>query len=237
MTQRIEAFYTKLKDFAEKTNKVRNKTISTSEFKKEAVEIYETWMSEIRPLLVKLHVKDERYSRLDELFSTLDFSAKERVTEVSWLKEHLRSTTDRFFAYVILKTRKIETPEPTADLMDVCSFLGLDTNWSVATCALQLQEVATILVAERNGIRLDKPNIEKILGKKIKDFSFNYQYEAFSKEVKRLFKVEMPILTMHLRKMRVAVLHDGYNPKPEEKDSIVQFTVGLLKKLSSINNP
>lgn len=157
-------------------------------------------MSEIRPLLAKLHVIDERYSRLDELFSTLHFSAKERVTEVSWLKEHLRSTTDRFFAYVTLKTRRIETPEPTADLMDVCSFLGLDTNWSVATCALQLQEVATILVAERNGIRLGKPNIEKILGKKIKDFSFNYQYEAFSKEVKRLFEVEMPILTMHLRK-------------------------------------
>jgi hypothetical protein len=83
---------------------------------------------------------------------------------------------------------------------------------------------------------LDKPNIEKILSKKIKDFLFNYQYEAFSKEVKRQFNVDMPILTMHLRKMRVAVLHDGYNPKSEKKESIVSFTIGLLHKLNSIVN-
>lgn len=236
MTQRVEGFYSKLKDFTDRMNKLRSKTISTNEFKKEATQIYETWMTEIRPTLIKLHLRDDNHSHLDGLLDTLDFVAKERVAEVSSLKEILRDTADRFFKEIILNLRTIETPEPTEDLMESASFLGLDTNWSIATCALQLQEVATILVAKKQGIGLDKLNIEKILGKKTKDFSFNYQYEAFSLEVKRLFSVEMPILTMHLRKMRVEVLHYGYNPKPEEKDSIVQFTIGLLKKLSSINN-
>jgi hypothetical protein len=236
MTQKAEGFYSKLKDFTDRINKTRSKTISTGEFKKEATQIYETWMTEIRPTLIKLHLRDDSYSRIDELFDTLDHMAKERVAEVSSLKEILRNATDRFFREIILNLKTIETPEPTEDLMDSASFLNLDANWSIATCALQLQEVATILVAKRKGIGLDKQNIEKILAKKIKDFSFNYQYEAFSVEVKRMFGVEMPILTMHLRKMRTAVLHYGYNPKPEEKDSIVQFTIGLLKKLASIND-
>jgi hypothetical protein len=34
--------------------------------------------------------------------------------------------------------------------------------------------------------------------------------------------------------MRVKVLHEGYNPEPEEKDSLVSFTTGLLRKLEDI---
>jgi len=235
MTQRIEAFYCQLKDFHDRITRIRSKTVSTQEFKNEATNIYETWMTEILPILRQLKIKNEVYTRLDELFETMKWEAKERVTSVRYFKQNLSEAKDEFFEDVILKVREIEPLEPTADLMDSASFLGLDTNWSVATCALQLQEVAIILVAEKNGIKLNKSNIEKILGKKIDDFSFNYQYEAFSKEVKRLFEVEMPILTMHLRKMRVAVLHYGYNPKPEEKDAVVSFTIGLLKKLGSIS--
>jgi hypothetical protein len=46
----------------------------------------------------------------------------------------------------------------------------------------------------------------------------------------------MPILVPQLRRMRVNVLHEGYNPEPEEKDSLVSFTIGLLKKLNSISS-
>ena len=120
-------------------------------------------------------------------------------------------------------------------LIESATFLGLNTNWSSATCALQLQEVAITLVAKRKNIKLNKANAEKILSKKIEDLSFNDRYEAFSKQVKASFNVEMPILATHLRKMRTKVLHEGYNPKPEETDSIVRFTVGLLKKLEDIS--
>ena len=132
-------------------------------------------------------------------------------------------------------TRKFITSPPTLGLMESASFLGLDTNWSLATCALQLQEVAVTLVAKRKNIKLDKANVERLLNKKIKDLSFNDQYEAFSKQVRDLFNVEMPILTTHLRKMRAKVLHEGYNPKPEETDSITGFTIGLLRKLKDIS--
>lgn len=120
------------------------------------------------------------------------------------------------------------------DLMDSATFLGLDTNWSLATCALQLQEVAITQVAKRAEIKLDKANVEKVLNKKIESLSFNNQYEAFSKLVLALFDVEMPILTTHLRKMRAKVLHEGYNPKPEETESIANFTIGLLRRLKDI---
>ncbi len=235
MSQRIDAFYNHLKDFHNRVSKIRSRTVSTQEFKKEATEIYETWMTEILPILRKLKIEGDSCTGLEESFDIMNWEARERVSNVRCFERNLSEAINTFFNGVILKIREIESPEPTAELMDFASFLSLDTNWSVATCALQLQEVATILVAEKKGISLSKPNIEKILGKKTQEFSFNYQYEAFSKEVKRLFSVEMPILTMHLRKMRVQVLHEGYNPQPEEKDSIVSFTVGLLEKLNAIN--
>lgn len=124
--------------------------------------------------------------------------------------------------------------ELTTGLMKSAAFLGLDTNWSLATCALQLQEVVVTLVAKRKKIRLDRANVETTLNKKIQSLSFGDQYEAFATVVKTLFSVEMPILTTHLRKMRTKVLHEGYNPKPEETDSIVRFTIGLLEKLEKI---
>ena len=125
--------------------------------------------------------------------------------------------------------------EPTISLMDSASFLGLNANWSLATCALQLQEVAVTLVAKRKKIKLDKANVERLLNRKIEEPSFNHRYEAFSRQVKDSFNVEMPILTTHLRKMRTKVLHEGYNPKPEETEPIVSFTIGLLKKLKDIS--
>jgi hypothetical protein len=238
MAEKIEAFYCQLKDFHDRISRIRSKTVSTREFKKEATGIYETWMTEIKPTLRKFGIEDDAHIRLDELFDTFDSLAKMSVTNVSWVKENLSDTKDRFFKEVILNVRKIESPEPTEDLMDSASFLGLDTNWSVAVCALQLQEVAITLVAEKTGISLDKKNVEKILKTQIqsKGFSFNHQYEAFGKEVKRLFHVDMPILVPQLRRMRVNVLHEGYNPEPEEKDSLVSFTIGLLKKLNSISS-
>lgn len=119
-------------------------------------------------------------------------------------------------------------------LMKSANFLDLDVNWSLATCALQLQEVAIKLVAEKLNIKLDKANVEKLLNKKLQELSFNLQYEAFSKYVKDSLKSEMPILTTHLRKMRVKVLHEGYNPKPEETEVIVSYTIGLLERLKKI---
>lgn len=136
-----------------------------------------------------------------------------------------------------LKTtiKPLSKKEEMSQLMKSATFLGLDANWSMATCALQLQEVAMTLVARRKRMKLDKANVERVLRKEIKSLSFNDQYEAFSKLVKVESDIEMPILTTHLRKMRAKVLHEGYNPKPEETDSIVSFTIGLLQKLSNIN--
>lgn len=68
------------------------------------------------------------------------------------------------------------------------------------------------------------------------DYGFNQEYEAFGKEVKRLFNVDMPFLTNPFRKLRVKVLHEGYNPQPEEKEPVIIFTLGLLKKLEDVCN-
>ena len=125
--------------------------------------------------------------------------------------------------------------ELSTSLIKTATFLGLDNNWSLATCALQLQEVAVTLVAKRKNIKLDRMEVEKVLGKKIQSLSFNNQYGAFAKHVKESLNIGLPILTTHLRKMRTKVLHEGYNPKPEETESIVSFTIGLLKKLRNIS--
>jgi hypothetical protein len=118
------------------------------------------------------------------------------------------------------------------DLMASANFLELDTNWALATSALQLQEVAVKLFADRKGIALDKANVEKILDRKIQgDLSFNDRYEALLKQAKDLYKVRMPILASHLRKMRVKVLHEGYNPQPEETELLVDFTIGFLQRI------
>ena len=66
------------------------------------------------------------------------------------------------------------------------------------------------------------------------DLSFIIKYDAFSKEIERLFKIQMPILTKNLRKIRVDIVHRGYNPKKEETDAIASFTIGFLKKLENL---
>ena len=99
------------------------------------------------------------------------------------------------------------------------SFLSLDENWVFSTIALQLQEVAVIILSKRLGIVLDKQNVEKILAKKVEgDLTFNMKYDAFSKEVEKLYKVKMSIMAKDFRRMRNEVLHKGYNPKKEETE-------------------
>ena len=130
-----------------------------------------------------------------------------------------------------------DKPLTLNDLSGSVQFLGLDNNWFTATCALQLQEVVVLLVSEKKGIVLDKPNLEKILELKSpieREPSFSQRYEAFSKEVKRLYGTRMPDMLMDMRSVRTKVLHKGENPTPEEVNAIVTFTVGLLKKLSSL---
>lgn len=129
-----------------------------------------------------------------------------------------------------------ETQRLASEMFQNCKNLSLDENWVLATLALQLQEVAIVFYSKKLGIDLNKQNVEKILGKKIEDnfLPFNFMYDALSKEVERLCKVQMPILAKSFREMRTEVLHRGYNPKVEETCSIITFTDGLLKKLESI---
>lgn len=120
------------------------------------------------------------------------------------------------------------------DMKQVARTLGFNTNWFLATCALQLQEVAITLVAKRKNIKLDQSSVEKILGKKIEHLSFRNQYEAFRRITKKTQGIEMPKLTMDFRRMRALVLHEGYPPEPEETAALLAFTTGLLKKLKTI---
>jgi hypothetical protein len=143
-------------------------------------------------------------------------------------------------------TRQFITTAPTvhqteiqrlaSEMLQNCKNLSLDENWVLATLALQLQEIAVVFYSKKLGIDLNKQNVERILGKKIEDnfLPFNLMYDALSKEIERLRKVQMPILAKSFREMRTEVLHRGYNPKEEETRSIITFTDGLLKKLENI---
>jgi len=133
----------------------------------------------------------------------------------------------------ISETSRLESP--TSELSRHLPFLSLSEDWMCATIALQLQEVAVTILSKRFDIVLDKQNVEKILGKNVgNDLTFSMKYDAFSKEVERLYNVEMPRMAKDLRKMRTEVLHKGYNPKREETSAIVNFTAGFLQKLESI---
>jgi hypothetical protein len=143
-------------------------------------------------------------------------------------------------------TRQFITQAPTAyqteiqrlasEMLQSCKNLSLDDNWVLATLALQLQEVAIVFYSKKLKIDLSKQNVERILGKKIEDdyLPFGLMYDALTKEVERLCKVQMPMLAKSFRGMRTEVLHSGYNPKEEETRTIITFTDGLLKKLESI---
>lgn len=84
-----------------------------------------------------------------------------------------RKTTYNFISSFperdVSKRKPIEIDK---DLISFASFLGLDQNWSSSTCALQLQEVAVILVAKKKGIELSKKSVERILNTQIKETSF-----------------------------------------------------------------
>lgn len=149
--------------------------------------------------------------------------------------EGLSLCTDDFITSPPKEEPTKEPSELTINLMESASFLGLDEDWSLASRALQLQEVAVAFVAKRKGIPLDKADVERMLNKKIESVTFNDKYEAFCIQVKDAFRIEMPILTAHLTEMRAKVLQDAYNPQPRETESIVNFTVGLLQKLKNIS--
>jgi len=193
-------------------------------------------------------------SKLAEFKNLITNSQKALPDHNTYFKNILSQTTTgieiidvRYAIMFILDAIDLDKDEQTGNkqqstaivtnvsLMKSAKFLDLDVNWSLTTCALQLQEVAITLVAKERKIKLDKANVEKLLNKKIQNFSFNHKYEAFSKYVKDSLNIKMPILATQLRRMRVKVLHEGYNPNPEETESIVSFTIGLLEKLERIN--
>lgn len=232
MSEEVESFYEYLKDFHSAVLRISSKTKSTREFKQKIIDIYDSWKTDMQYALRAYGIENDVVSSLDRLFDAVYKEANARVANVANLRLKMGEINDIFWKQVVVALRK-ETE--TSNLMESASFLRLDTNWSLATCALQLQEVAITLVAKRKGIFLDKKHVEAVLNKKIKDiFFFNDQYDAFSRQVKNAFGVGMPKLTKYLRKMRVDVLHRGYNPKPEETKSIVSFTIGLLKKLENL---
>jgi hypothetical protein len=213
-----------------------NSFASYRALKTRATSIYEAWKIKVKPLLTSLEIDSNVLDVLDALFGDTYSEAKSRVGDVTSLRNTLGELHDAFLNKVVIPLNSGQTVEPTLCIMESASFLGLDTNWSVVVCALQLQEVAITLVAKKIEVNLDKAGVDKILKRQIQpeDFSFSHQYEAFGIEVKRLFGIDMPILLPQFRRMRVKVLHEGYNPEPEEKDSLVSFTTGLLRKLEDI---
>jgi len=121
------------------------------------------------------------------------------------------------------------------NLLKSSEFLELNSNWALSTVALQLQEVSIIIVSKKLGIKLDKTNVERILGKQIgEELTFSIRYEAFSKKIKRLKGTDMPILATDLRKSRTQILHEGKNPTSEDAETIVQFTIDFLGKMRNL---
>jgi len=125
------------------------------------------------------------------------------------------------------------------NLLENLGIIGLSKDWASAAVALQLQEIAITLFAEKSGIKLDKENVEKTLNRKVEPqktefLAFSDKYEAFSQIMKKNFGQEMPILLSDLRRTRVGILHIGKNPTPEDTKAITVFTKDLLDKLSKI---
>lgn len=119
-------------------------------------------------------------------------------------------------------------------LAESCDFLALDFNWMISTISLQLQEVAMTLVASRLGIKLDKSNVSRILGKRFeKGVAFKDRYFAFCKEIKRLKDITLSQLPTDLRGMRTRVLHEGTSPNTSEAKLLTNFTCAFLDDLSS----
>jgi hypothetical protein len=229
----VQVFYEMTKRLYREVQKARSKTIASTEFKENASLAYENWKTNIEPKLRDLNVDESELSRIDGLLEKLDSAAKNRVANVSDVKVLLVDINKTMISKIL---PAISKREPDEDLVRSSEYLGLNQNWFSATCALQLQEVSIKLVADKIGLDLRQPNVEKLLGKQFEpnDFGFNQRYEAFGNEVKKLFDIDMPFLATQFRKIRVKVLHEGYNPQPEERDSLVSFTLGLMKKLEEI---
>jgi hypothetical protein len=229
----VLSFYEMTKRLYQEVQKARTKTIASSEFKENALLAYENWKTNIEPKLRDLKVDESELSRIDSLLEKLDSATKNRVANVSDVKVLLVDINKTMISKIL---PAISEREPDEDLVMSSKYLGLNQNWFSATCALQLQEVSIKLVADKIGLDLKQSNVEKLLGKKFesKDFGFNQRYEAFGNIVKKSFDIDMPFLATQFRKIRVKVLHEGYNPQPEERDSLVSFTLGLMKKLEDV---
>ena len=162
-------------------------------------------------------------------FNMFLFKAKVEST----VKQHSMHSFERYVKQfeVGLNAQEINR----TDLTKYTPFLGINDNWMVCTCALQLQEVAVTIVAKKVGIKLDKKNVTKIVKDSLpSDTAFKKKYEAFSTEVKSKYDIELPRLITSLRDIRRDVLHRGYNPDDAEKESIVIFTKDLLEKLKTV---
>lgn len=122
------------------------------------------------------------------------------------------------------------------DLASFSSFLGINQNWMTSTLALQLQGVSITIVSKIKGIVLDKSSVERILNRPIQkdEHFFSCQYEAFVREAKRRYGIEIPFMANWLRKMRQAVLHEGLIPTEEEREQVISATVSLLKELKKL---
>lgn len=122
------------------------------------------------------------------------------------------NVTKQFFPDQLLKEG---TSLIIDDLINSAKFLGLDANWFLATCALQLQETMVERLAKEQGISLKRDNLKKILERDVESKSSDYipfkeKYLGFSKKMKT-YGITMPNLTLALRKPRSDILHGGYN--------------------------
>lgn len=172
--------------------------------------------------------------------STKEYSAESDM-RISEVEERIvngrigKDVTSQFFPLSVIAegTQRID------DLMNAAEFLGLDENWFVATCSLQLQEIMIVKLAEKKGVVLDKGRIKEILNKTDEELfessdyiPFRERYKAFSKEAKHLWGIDMPAMPLAFREMRSQVLHNGCNPTVEDTNFLVDYTTEMLRRLN-----
>jgi hypothetical protein len=136
-------------------------------------------------------------------------------------------------------TSNINQYETFLELMKKAQNLNLDINWVISAISLQLQEIAILKCASSNNIKLDKNNVKRVLGRDLKEETKKYlpfgdKYDLLSVEIEQKKQVKLPELLKDLRGMRTRVLHQGYNPVPEETEGIAKFSFGFLDKLKEI---
>lgn len=137
----------------------------------------------------------------------------------------------------LIETFKLESSSINSlfSLSEECKFLELDFSWILSTIALQLQEVAMTLVAEKLGIALDKSGVSKILGRQVEgELSFRDRYAAFCREIKNRKDTTLSMLPSDLRGIRTRVLHEGKSPQANETKLLVDFTCSFLKELQRV---